>query len=914
MRLWVKLGVSFGLVIAVMTALSLYVVFGLAEVRSGSEIIAKSYMPEVRDIVSIERVVLAAVNEMNQYIGSSDPKYWSEGWGKMREASESLERVYASAVSAQASAELSQVFLTAEHSLSDYMRACQSTREIMENMSEVMERMEKAAMTFNSLFSIFTSEQGYMVMSDHEQHENDFRVRLDLFNRSYNAMTLSDELRFQFIAGLNLDKPDMAEKAMEHYHLVVSMADKLAVDTPDRDLQELVVKAAAASKELLDNGIAYIKLWRERHLVASERSILQEELISATYLISALGIEKTMTLSDSAASIISQLSIHLRLGLLAVVFIAVVFSVLLTRHITRPLQQGVSFAASLAAGRLDETLRITGRDEVGELAAALNSMGATLRQKIEELSFAKEEALRASSAKSNFLASMSHEMRTPMNAIIGMTSIGKTAVDLEKKNYAFGKIEGASVHLLGVINDILDMSKIEADKFELSAVEFSFEKMLQRVVNVINFKMEEKGQIFSVHIDGKIPDMLVGDDQRLSQVIANLLSNAVKFTPEGGFIFLKAHYEGEDGDQVVLRLSVSDTGIGLSVEQLDRLFQSFQQADISTTRKFGGTGLGLAISRRIVEMMGGKIWVESEPGQGATFIFNIRVGRGSAVSQPYAAIAPNWGAIRVLAVDDAPDVLEFFKDTADSMGFACDTAFGGREALALVAQKGQYDVYFIDWKMPDMDGMELTRRLKADKSVPSVVIMISAMEWNMLEKEAKSVGVDTFLSKPLFPSTIADCLSACLGQAKGAGPEKVRDAVESFVGRCVLLAEDVELNREIVLTLLEDTELTIDCAENGAEAVRMFSAAPDRYDMIFMDLQMPEMDGYEATRRIRALDNPRAGQIPIVAMTANVFREDIDKCLAAGMNGHLGKPLDFNEVLSKLCQYLPVSEPSPDPS
>ncbi|MCL1889723.1 MAG: response regulator, partial [Desulfovibrionaceae bacterium] len=893
---------------------SLYVIFGLAKVRSGSKTIAESYMPEVRDIVDIERVVLAAVNEMSQYVGTGDPKHWNGAWGKLRKTSEFLEQVYASAVSAQASTELFQVFFVAEYSLSDYMRACQNTREIMENMSEVMERMEKAAGAFNSLFSIFTSEQGYMVMSDHERHENGFNVRLDLFNRSHNAMTLSDELRFQFIAGLNLDKPDMAEKAMEHYSLVVSMAEKLVVDTQDRDLQELVVKAVAAAKDFLDNGIAYIKLWRERRLVASERAILQDKLVSSTYLISSLGIEKTMTLSDSAASIISQLSMHLRLGLLAAVLIAAVFSVLLTRHITRPLQQGVSFAANLAAGRLDETLRITGRDEVGELAAALNSMGTTLRQKIEELSLAKEEALRASSAKSKFLASMSHEMRTPMNAIIGMTVIGKAAADLEKKNYAFEKIEGASSHLLGVINDILDISKIEADKFELSVVEFSFEKMLQRVVNVINFKMEERGQIFSVHIDGKIPDMLVGDDQRLSQVIANLLSNAVKFTPEGGSICLKAHYDGEEGGQVVLRLSVSDTGIGISAAQRDRLFQAFQQAEISTVRKFGGTGLGLVISRRIVEMMGGEIWVESEPGQGATFIFSIRVGRGSAVPHPHAAVPPDWAAVRVLAVDDAPNVLEFFKNTAGNTGFACDTASGGLEALALVAQNGPYDAYFIDLKMPDMDGMELTRRLKADQGAPPVVIMISAMEWNILEKEARSAGVDTFLSKPLFPSAVVGYLGACLGQDKGDGPEKVRAAEESFAGHCLLLAEDVELNREIILTLLEPTELTIDCAENGVEAVRMFSAAPDRYDMIFMDLQMPEMDGYEATRRIRALDNPRGGQVPIVALTANVFREDIDKCLAAGMNGHLGKPLDLSEVLVKLGQYMLTPESSSAPS
>ncbi|MDR2921839.1 MAG: response regulator [Treponema sp.] len=401
--------------------------------------------------------------------------------------------------------------------------------------------------------------------------------------------------------------------------------------------------------------------------------------------------------------------------------------------------------------------------------------------KVEQMAKQQAEAEAADRAKSAFLANMSHEIRTPLNAIIGMTTIGKSATDLERKDYCFTKIEGASQHLLGVINDILDMSKIEANKFELSPVEFNFEKMVQGVTDVINFRVDEKQQKLTVHIDNAIPPTLIADDQRLAQVITNLLGNAVKFTPEHGSISLDARSLGEEDGQCTIEISVSDTGIGISPEQQKHLFSLFQQAEATTARRFGGTGLGLAISRNIVEMMGGKIEVKSEPGKGSVFTFTVQAKKGAHTN-----------------------------------------AYTGTEYKA---------------------------------------------------KEEK------------------------------------KDITGLFAERCILLAEDVEINREIVLSLLEPTRLKIDCAENGIETVRKFSEAPDKYELIFMDVQMPEMDGYEATRRIRAIEaehnnrNSRR-QIPIIAMTANVFKEDIEKCIKAGMNDHVGKPLNFEEVLDKLRGYL----------
>ena len=390
------------------------------------------------------------------------------------------------------------------------------------------------------------------------------------------------------------------------------------------------------------------------------------------------------------------------------------------------------------------------------------------------LSAQKIRSEEESRAKSSFLAMMSHEMRTPMNAITGMTNIAKSARDIEKKDYALGKIEDAANHLLGVINDILDMSKIEADKLELNPRAFDFEKLLKKVADIMNFRAVEKHQEFEVNIDEKIPKKLICDDQRLAQILTNLLSNAVKFTPEYGAITVSSKLLRDNGDVCIIQFDVSDTGVGISGEQQTRIFKPFEQAENTTTRKYGGTGLGLALTKRIVELMGGDISVSSELGKGSTFTF-------TAVFEKLGV-----GAEKILSDESQADESE-----------------------------------------------------NAD-----------------------------------------------------------------FSAYRVLLADDVEINREIVSALLEPTGLNIECAENGVQAFKMFEAAPDKYDMIFMDVQMPEMDGYEATRKIRALNIEKAKTVPIIAMTANVFKEDVDNCLKAGMNGHIGKPIDQKTVFEKIIFYM----------
>ena len=571
-------------------------------------------------------------------------------------------------------------------------------------------------------------------------------------------------------------------------------------------------------------------------------------------------------------------------------------------------------------------------------------------QKDKLLLEALEQAHSASKTKSDFLSNMSHEIRTPMNAIVGMTEIGKSSHLLEKKDDAFSKIEGASKHLIGLINDILDMSKIEANKFELTNVSFNFEEMLKNIVNVVNFRVEECRQKFYVSIGESIPRTLIGDDQRLSQVITNLLGNAIKFTPEGGTIRLDSRILSVENDTCCLQISVEDTGIGISDEQKSRLFRPFEQAEIDTTHKYGGTGLGLAISKRIVELMGGNIWVESEPEKGSKFIFYILLKYDTQDNETTLDVRSIWNNLHILVADADPELLDFFTFNAEAWGIACTVAASGREATEVLQKGTQFDICFLGWELPDMTGIELAEKIrlnaennsdgeavsvtvnKADDKTDtepdtiadtepntepnniaaniaadndnSIVIVSSSIDCSEIENKANAAGINRFLTKPLFPSAVIDIINECLGIRHTIEQENILSQPDDYSDYTIILAEDIEINREIVLAILEPTSLNIECVENGLQAVELFAKTPERFDLIFMDIQMPLMDGYEATRSIRALEVPQAETIPIIAMTANAFREDVDKCLAAGMNGHIGKPLDFNEVMKQLRKYL----------
>lgn len=529
---------------------------------------------------------------------------------------------------------------------------------------------------------------------------------------------------------------------------------------------------------------------------------------------------------------------------------------------------------------------------------------------ITEEKNAREAAVRASSAKSDFLANMSHEMRTPMNAIIGMTSIALGSDDALRKNYCLGKISDAATHLLGIINDVLDISKIEANMLELSEHDFSFEKMMQKIATVLAFTMDAKNIDFRVRIDPSVPDAIRADEQRMSQVITNFLSNAAKFTPEGGRVLLAASRAGTDADKEIdfIRISVSDTGIGISEEFMPRLFNSFEQADNSVSRKYGGTGLGLAISKKIVELMGGTLNVDSVAGEGSTFSFVVGVKKARAFGGQSLPQNVNWVNLRVLAVDDSAEARMHFDATAEALDFACDTAKDAREALEMIERADPgYDIIFADWKMPGMDGLEFAKEIKRRGAGHAVVVMISSSEWSEIADRAKEAGVDGFIPKPLFTSALTDMINNLMAQPGDESEVGSEESEHEFEGVHILLVEDVDINREIVESLFEETGAIITSAENGLEAVEKFAETPGLYDVIFMDIHMPVKDGYAAAREIRAMDIPRAKTIPIIAMTANVFKKDVDKCLACGMNDHVGKPIDIEEVFVKLRRQLRMS-------
>jgi signal transduction histidine kinase/CheY-like chemotaxis protein len=588
-------------------------------------------------------------------------------------------------------------------------------------------------------------------------------------------------------------------------------------------------------------------------------------------------------------------------------------------YLRRIIKKVTGFADVAASGDFSKRVEITESDELGVMEQRLNNMVASMEDMSKRSSELLGAAQSASRSKSDFLSRMSHEIRSPMNAIIGMTQIAMASSNNpEKVGNCLGKIDVASKHLLALINDVLDMSKIEANKFELSSETFSLESALHKIYDMMNVRAEEKKQLLTLSIDKGLPEYIVSDELRFSQVVTNLISNAIKFTKEGGKIDLNVCEEGCDGNIHTIRVDVKDTGIGLSKDQVEKLFSPFEQADGSSSRKFGGSGLGLAISKRIIEMMDGKVKVESELGQGSVFSFIVKVQEGSkravdsvkkrsAKSKQSDAVPSRVVQardMRILVVDDSDESNEYTTHILDTLGFRCELAHDGSEAVEAAARAVTeglpYDIIFMDYMMPKLDGIQAAGKIREITGENLAIVMVSMYDWKEFEQKARDAGIVKCVSKPISPSTVLDSINEVVPCVIKHNDAEVTTPTVGFSGNSILLVEDIEVNREIIAAFLEETKVNIDFAVNGWEAVVKFAEAPDKYDVILMDIQMPEMDGFEATRRIRSMDHKRARTIPIVAMTANALSEDVQRCKEAGMNDHIPKPVDPDNLLFKL--------------
>ena len=521
----------------------------------------------------------------------------------------------------------------------------------------------------------------------------------------------------------------------------------------------------------------------------------------------------------------------------------------------------------------------------------------------QALTDALNSAEEANKAKTAFLSNMSHEIRTPMNAIIGLDNIALNDPDTPVKTKEYLEKIGASAeHLLHLINDILDMSRIESGRMVIKNEEFAFSELLEMVNTMFSGQCADKGLEYQCHINGEIDDYYVGDKMKLRQMLINILGNAVKFTPEGGKVELTVERTAKYENKSALRFTISDTGIGMSKEYLPKLFDTFTQEDSSMTSKYGSSGLGMAITKSIVEMMNGHIEVESQKGKGTTFFVTVTLMNGAQheVEAHEKVIRPD--EMTVLVVDDDPVACEHAKLVLEKVGIAAEIAMSGPEAIEKTqlrhARRDPYNLILVDWKMPEMDGIETTRRMRKIIGHESAIIILTAYRWDDVADEALEAGVDSFLPKPLFANSVIEEFRSAM-HAKGIiTAEKIKADLE---GRHILLAEDVQINAEIIMMVLAVRGIDADLAENGRIAVDKFKASePGHYDAILMDMRMPEMDGLEATRTIRAMPRPDAKEIPIIALTANAFDEDVQRSLQAGLNAHLSKPVQPESLYETL--------------
>ena len=595
-------------------------------------------------------------------------------------------------------------------------------------------------------------------------------------------------------------------------------------------------------------------------------------------------------------------------------------SFIMPEHIKENLEKSMTFSIRYIVNRDGkesyEMLKMAGVKHEESTDNQIHIVGFGFTDIDEEMrdSLAKNAALsddlktaeEASKAKTIFLSSMSHEIRTPMNAIIGLDSLALNEKDLSPKTRDYlEKIGSSAEHLLGLINDILDMSRIENGRLAIRNEEFSFSKMLEQVNTIASGQCNEKGLEYNCHIKGHIDDYYIGDDMKIRQVLINILGNAVKFTPKGGKVELTAEKTASFDKKSTLRFTISDTGIGMSKEYLPKLFEAFSQENASSTNKYGSSGLGMAITKSIVEMMNGKIEVESEKDKGTTFTVTLTLQDSERKPENDGEIEIHPNEMTVLVIDDDEVAAEHAKLVLENAGIAVETALSGSQAVEMVkvrhARREAYNLIIVDWKMPEMDGLETTRQIRKVTGDESAIIILTAYNWDDILEEAFAAGVDSFIAKPIFSEALIDEFKNALKKKQ----MKIEKKKADLTGKRVLLAEDMDVNAQIMMEVLKMREIEADHAENGKIALEMFKNHEEGYySAILMDMRMPEMDGLEATAAIRKLDRADAKQIPIIALTANAFDEDVQRSLQAGLNAHLSKPVQPDVLFETLEELI----------
>ncbi|WP_338847857.1 response regulator [Massilia sp. W12] len=681
---------------------------------------------------------------------------------------------------------------------------------------------------------------------------------------------------------------DLSSTRARYYDSFIELADLVEAQEPDLAMRLLRQKTLPHLESMLNEIKLMVKL-QEHEVMHSATESSQR----VTRLRNAMLLLGVLALAAGALSVWRT-----------------------TRSITEPLSNAVALAERVSRGDLRCVPIDLSLDETGQLLRALDKMTQSLAEQ-QTLRLAVQEAEIASRLKSDFLANMSHEIRTPMNGIIGMTHLALQTELKPKQRKYLEKVDAAAKNLLGIINDILDFSKIEAGKLSFESIPFQLEDVLEQLADLSVIKAQDKGLELLFDIGPGVPGSLQGDPLRLNQVLLNLVSNAIKFTERGEVVLSirRAQDKLPSPGRICLHIAVRDTGVGLSQEQQARLFTAFSQADASTTRKYGGTGLGLAISRRLVQMMGGSIGVQSAPGQGACFYFDAEF----SLAQEQLAALPHAAEIgmqnmRVLVVDDNASAREILVSMLHMLGFAAEAVASGAQALAAMEQaqeRGQdYGLVLMDWQMPGMDGVKAIEHMRRHEKLAQVpaFIMITAYNREELEESARTLKIDAVLTKPVSPSTLLDTLLTCFGRdavyrARRREREDASHAAAHAVrGAHLLLVDDNEVNQEVAQDILREIGVSVAIAGNGEQALFMLRQQAQAYDGVLMDCQMPVMDGYEATRQLRR--DPVLQSLPVIAMTANAMVGDREKCLAAGMNDFVAKPIDVEQLYCTLAKWI----------